>query len=118
MSDLQRLYRIAVREKQPDGRKNASCWEYVCLATTLEGAKAMAVAEHTRAAPDGVEHIAAVGGHAMGLVYNSDIYGSKRKEDKPETLPDPQNVMAARALLDAYDRAHPEPEDETLSDKV
>jgi len=94
------LFRVAVREKETDKRKNATCHEYVVLATDLEDAKALAVAEFTRY-DDGprMEKIAAVGGHQMRRIYQSDIYGSRKRDNLPETLPSSDAIARARAVL-------------------
>jgi hypothetical protein len=110
------LFRIAIRRKETDKRKNATVYHYVVMATTLEEAKTLAVAkwvdppEYDYRTND-LDKIAAVSGNAMEtLVYNSDIRGSSTKGELPETLPTAEAVEAARAVLAAFEAAYAEPE--------
>lgn len=106
------LFRISVREKERDKRKNSLCREYVVLTNSLEAAKALAMAEYD---PDDVkrDQVAAVGGYGMGtLVYNSDIFSSKKKEELPATLPDPALVQQARELHAQFKADHPDEDDD------
>jgi hypothetical protein len=104
------MYRISVRSKEPDKRKNATVRRYVVMATSLAEAKALACAAwidrgeyktHTR------DKIAAVTGTSMGiLAYNADIYGDKDKTDQPDTIPSEDAITKALALADAFEKAH------------
>lgn len=105
------LFRVSIRLKEPDKRKNASVFHYVVMAETLDGAKALAVAKWVDPAEyystHRLENIAAVKGTAMEtLVYNSDIRSSKDKSVEPETVPDAVTVATARALVESFERAH------------
>jgi hypothetical protein len=108
------MFRISVKMKEADKRKNATVWRYVVMAETLDEAKALAVAE--RVGPVDCtrrDDIAAVWGHPMPtLAYNADNYGEKDRSEKLETVPTPDAVRAARAALDAFERAHEPPDDD------
>lgn len=107
MSDIRTLYRIGIRLKETDKRKNATCYEYVVLAHTLVEAKAIAVAAHAPVDAELHRHrmneIAAVGGYAMGVVYNSDIYSSRTRDVLPETLPSAEQIAWAREYIAQHD---------------
>lgn len=110
------LFRIGIKLKETDKRKNASVWRYVIMATTLDEAKTLAVAawvdpERYTYQTKTLDRIAQVFGHAMGTVaYGCDNYGERDKTEHLETVPSLEAVRAARAVIDAFEQAHEEPE--------
>jgi hypothetical protein len=104
------LFRISVKMKETDKRKNAVVWRYVVMAETLETAKTLATAERVGRVDSPLyrlSDIASVGGHAMGtLAYGCDNYGEKDKTERPETVPTLDEVRLARQVLDAFEKAH------------
>lgn len=112
------MFRISVKMKETDKRKNATVWRYLVMAETLDEAKTLAVAARVNPDPtpgfyhERLEHIAAVWGHPMPtLAYNADNYGEKDCSEKPETVPSLDAVRAAYATLKAYEEAHEPPDD-------
>lgn len=108
------LFRIGIKVKETDKRKNAMVTRYVVMATTLDEAKVLAVAEWVD--PDRYDYktktldkIASVFGHAMGtLAYYADNYGEKDRSEHPESVPSLEAVLAAQRTLEAFEQAHEE----------
>jgi len=112
------LFRISIKTKETDKRKNATVFRYVVAALSLDEAKVLAVAKwmdreldendlkakFPRIRTHTLDKIAEVYGHGMDtLVYNCDIQGDKDHSEQPDTVPALSHVRAARARLDAMD---------------
>ena len=110
------MFRIAIRVKETDKRKNATVYRFVVLAESLNEAKTLAAAKWVDP-PDydyrthDLDKIAAITGHAMNvLAYNADIYGEKDKAEYPETVPTREAIELARAKAAAFEAAHEDDE--------
>lgn len=114
---MPQLFRIAVKMKETDKRKNAIVWRYVVMAETLDEAKALAMG--ARLSPEDSEygstrweHVAHVWGHPMStLAYGCDNYSEKDKTEHPDTVPPLAVVREAQRRLNRYEKEHEDPED-------